>query len=1135
MKHFCKVFLVAVMVSLCFGSAETSAQSDSFHMRHISNIDGLNNAFVFDMLEDRHGFIWVAGISGVERFDGHSSVLFNADPGNPGSLPVNSSRVIKEYRDQIWVGTSGGVGVIDPATMSMFRPEVPGDLENMLVADIKTGLEEDLWVLFRNALLKFEPASENMLDLTPTLFRPDSTLNNVVMSRMAIINDSTIWIAGDNRVLHFNTRTGEFSLLEFDVPGISNVIGTNQWFFDFVESGHLILTSPVGVVIWDDVFSSPRLLTHLDDGRIRLADGAPQGVLGTIDGELWLATSYQGLFRIDINTLEMRHHYVRDNFDRGIRENDVHTVMKDSFNNIWIGYHDFGVTVLQHKQWSYELYVPFDVTGPLNPANSITDILEVSETRYWLGSVRGLHLYDINDGVLGTYFPFPDRAGTNFSGNHIGSMFRHNDQIYMFNNNVSFFRFDTRSRTFHFLEDVPDQVYFEEPIIENGRMLLGSVDQHSLRLGWYDLESGAYDSIPVPHLPDIYIEDDFFKALIPLRDKGGNFYAVAVYLGDIFTFNFLKLDVPNGKLSLLEPKLQVHSSISSIPVMSTVEDHVVALKDDRGLLKINLQTGQKELIFTELLRTASDHFPFKNIDDNGMIWIGTRTGVLRMDINGDSYNMFEADPDRKMLFFARVHLLPSGKMAASGDGGFVVFDPGNLVLEMPRSNILITEVRIGDQIINTLYDRSAATLGHLNNNLSLAFTGFNYRSPQQLLYRYRLRGQSDEWIDLGSQRQVYLANLPPGEYTFEVTAISRTGSIDTGMATFSFVISPPWWRTMPAYILFFVLMITGVFTVDRVMRRRVINQERERSREKELAQAREIQKAYDELQRAREKELTQAKEIAQAYENLKAAQEQLVQQEKLASLGQLTAGIAHEIKNPLNFVNNFSSVSMELLDEALHELKSNGSSDPGVIASEVEGILLDVKTNLSKIHEHGSRADSIVKSMLLHSRGGSGKMEPTDLNAVIREYVNLSYHGMRAGKQPIEVDIHLDLDDLVGEVPLISEDFSRVILNLCNNAFDAMREHQERLKSAGSNTGYRPSLRVRSGRSGERVRVDVEDNGPGIPDELNDKILQPFFTTKKGTSGTGLGLSITHDIIKAHGGMLDIDSVPGRTIFTVLI
>ncbi len=265
------------------------------------------------------------------------------------------------------------------------------------------------------------------------------------------------------------------------------------------------------------------------------------------------------------------------------------------------------------------------------------------------------------------------------------------------------------------------------------------------------------------------------------------------------------------------------------------------------------------------------------------------------------------------------------------------------------------------------------------------------------------------------------------------------------------------------------------------------------------------------------------KNLDNALTRLKATQNQMVQQEKLASLGQLTAGIAHEIKNPLNFVNNFSELNIELVDE-LKELIEEALPERNDDTEEMIDLLGDIKSNLQKVFEHGSRADGIVKSMLLHSRGGSGQKQPTNLNALVKEYVNLAFHGMRASKTPFNTDIEFDFDENIGTLPLIVEDFSRVILNLTNNAFDAMRDKLNALKQDSDSNDYKPKLTARSKKTNGTVIVEIEDNGPGIPQAQIEKVLQPFFTTKKGTDGTGLGLSITNDIIKAHGGELSVSS-----------
>ena len=276
---------------------------------------------------------------------------------------------------------------------------------------------------------------------------------------------------------------------------------------------------------------------------------------------------------------------------------------------------------------------------------------------------------------------------------------------------------------------------------------------------------------------------------------------------------------------------------------------------------------------------------------------------------------------------------------------------------------------------------------------------------------------------------------------------------------------------------------------------------------------------FNKLEDAKEK-------IEKAFIELQDAKDQLVQQEKLASLGQLSAGIAHEIKNPLNFVNNFSELSIELINELI----SDNSDGLGQRGEDIKDVLLDIRTNLLKIHQHGTRADQIVKSMLQQSRGSTGQMEPTDLNELVKEYVNLAYHGMRAGKNPINVEIQYDLDQSIREITLIAEDFSRVLLNLCHNAFDAMRSRSLSNIPLTGNTDldeadfYQPVLKLRTSRDNGSIVIEVEDNGIGVSEEIRDKILQPFFTTKKGTEGTGLGLSITNDIIKAHGGHLRIET-----------
>ena len=257
---------------------------------------------------------------------------------------------------------------------------------------------------------------------------------------------------------------------------------------------------------------------------------------------------------------------------------------------------------------------------------------------------------------------------------------------------------------------------------------------------------------------------------------------------------------------------------------------------------------------------------------------------------------------------------------------------------------------------------------------------------------------------------------------------------------------------------------------------------------------------------------------------LKAAQTQLIQSEKMASLGQLTAGIAHEIKNPLNFVNNFSELSIELAGELIEEIdKLSGTLDPKD-ADYLKGILRDVESNVKKINEHGKRADSIIRGMLLHSRGKAGEMQPTDLNALLAEYVALGYHGLRATDNTFNIKIETEYDPSIGLVNVIPQDISRVFLNLINNACYSTAQKKKELKDS-----YFPVLRVSTEKTPDKITIRIWDNGKGIPQAILDKIFNPFFTTKPAGSGTGLGLSISYDIIvQEHHGEVKVDSKEGE-------
>jgi len=318
-------------------------------------------------------------------------------------------------------------------------------------------------------------------------------------------------------------------------------------------------------------------------------------------------------------------------------------------------------------------------------------------------------------------------------------------------------------------------------------------------------------------------------------------------------------------------------------------------------------------------------------------------------------------------------------------------------------------------------------------------------------------------------------------------------------------------------------------SLDReIERNQLIASQNEELEKQVAARTAELTTANRELSDKQEEITAQRDQLSETVNELKTTQQQLIQSEKLASLGELTAGIAHEIQNPLNFVNNFAEVSIELVDEMGEEL-TNGDKEEAI------AIAADIKQNLEKIHHHGRRADSIVKGMLQHSRANSHVKEPTDINKLADEYLRLAYHGLRAKDKSFNADMVTTFADGLPEVNIVPQDIGRVLLNLYTNAFYAIQKKKESAVADYKPTVWLSTVLFTPPSRGRGVNITVRDNGIGIPDSIKDKILQPFFTTKPTGEGTGLGLSISYDIVaKGHGGKINIDSQAGDyTIFTI--
>jgi signal transduction histidine kinase len=587
-----------------------------------------------------------------------------------------------------------------------------------------------------------------------------------------------------------------------------------------------------------------------------------------------------------------------------------------------------------------------------------------------------------------------------------------------------------------------------------------------------------------------FIAEDGKQRLWIGTDGGLNLYD---YDQNIFTVfrstilsstNFFTTD-KNG-----EPWFGTYSSGGLVSV--NVEKGIItAFDESKGLL-------QNDLVFGQNGRIVKDEF--------GRFWLPTQRGLSVFDPETKSFvSYYEKDGfqpyDRRYVTIAT----SNGGIWIGGSHGLNHILPARLLeKDTTLPSIVITQVTINDSLYSkpdgAIFKQSVAytnaiKLKYWQKDLSFDFVALHYLRSEDNQYSWKLENYDKNWSAPSKERKASYTNLPSGKYVFRVKASNADGVWNEEGISFTIRILPPWWQTWWAYWIYLIILIVIGWRIHKFQKARTIRIERDKTRDRELIQAKEIEKAYTEL---------------------KATQSQLIQSEKMASLGELTAGIAHEIQNPLNFVNNFSEVNQELLEEMKEEIEKRN-------LDEVKLLVKDVIDNEQKINHHGKRADAIVKGMLQHSRSSNGVKEPTDINALADEYLRLSYHGLRAKDKSFNAVFKLQADEDLPKVDVVPQDIGRVLLNLINNAFYAVSE-----KTKAGIKGYNPEVIVLTTRLRDTIEIRVKDNGSGIPDSVKEKIFQPFFTTKPTGQGTGLGLSLSYDIVKAHGGELKVESTVGE-------
>ena len=1002
---------------------------------------------------DNAGIIWIGFFNGgLDRYNPATGIFkhYKNNPKDPRSLSEGLvSVILRDHKGILWVGTQNGLDRLDektgqfihyrnepgnPASLSCnFVRAVYEDHNNILW--IGTGFEYDLTTPNEGGLNRMEP-NGGFTRFMHDPKNPKSLVNNKVR---VICEDSRgiFWIgtAGNDGLHTMDREKGVFTKYPYNParpdqlsrPPINNDFDPVTFIKEDGSGAIWIGTNTSGMNRYD---TATRKITHYE-----ASNGYPDKGCFTAytsrDGVLWLG-SYQEtpfLYRVDPTV---------DRIKNIISGSIANCILEDKQGFLWLAVSGKGLQKYDHnKNLIHEF--KYDETDSINLANIyIYSIFQNQSDTLWLNTSSGLILFNkINSQFTRLlYKPNPDSKPEKFYASHAVEMIQDKNDLKWFATNRGLFRYN--------------------PLDQSLKQYFPQVD-----------DTGAISSVHI----DVVMEDD-----------QGDIWAGAWRMGGI------------NRMNKNTGRFKHYLDGFSIGVLYEDSEKTIWAGTATGLYRYDRETDLFSSFFEEQSNINSSLINSILEDDFKNLWVLTESSIIKLNPDRTHYFIYGKKYGIRTgsLLYAGITKTSAGDILIGNPDGVYSFSPNAMKINRTAPKIIITNFLINNQpvfsggqspLIEPIEGTTDIHLKYNQNILSFRFAAIDYRAPEANKYYTMLENFDNTWREAAGDNISTFVNVPPGKYIFRIESFNIDGT--KSEKAISIIISPPWWKTWWAYGFYGLLILIFSFFMNRVLRERAISHERQKAQIKELAQAKEIEKAYTEL---------------------KATQTQLIQSEKMASLGELTAGIAHEIQNPLNFVNNFSEVNKELLEEMKGEIK-NGNM------GEVAGIANNIIENEEKIMHHGRRADAIVRGMLQHSRISSGQKEPTDLNSLVDEYLRLAYYGLRAKDKSFQAKMQTDFDTTIGNVNMIPQDMSRVMLNLFNNAFYAVSE-----KAKTQPAGYEPMISVSTKRLSDKVEIRVKDNGIGISQKVMDKIFQPFFTTKPPGLGTGLGLSMSYDIIKAHGG-----------------
>ncbi|WP_121357051.1 sensor histidine kinase [Flavisolibacter nicotianae] len=1101
---------------------------ESLYFEHIGIEEGLTNTGITAILQDRKGFLWLGTLDGLYRYDGYTFRKYQLDPFDPNSLSQNFIYTL--WEDQygaIWMASYEGLCRFDRQTekFTRYKPLPGAKFSDPNISAINEDSNGMMWVgNHSGGLCRFNRETGQFLNE-----RFDLNYHKIYGGKADLHDDiaciykdraGTLWVgnrSGLHRVDVTRAKPGQLAQVRIthyqNDPGNPSGLSSN-YVVSVLEdkAGVLWVATDNGLNSLDRKTGSFRRFFHDPKNKYAISSSNMVSWIGTKlkedrEGNLWICTT-NGLNSLNKERTVFTAYWHDPDNPNSLSANRFSALEIDQSNTLWVGTFSgkLNKANLNNKAFHLVRHQPKNKQSLSN--DQVTAITEDAAGNLWIGTFGGgVNGWDKKNRQWKQFKHDParpnslrynevhavleDRHGHLWvaNGEMLSRLDRQTGECTHYNTNAANFQDEDHKTVFSMTED------------RQGLLWLGtgngvkSFDEKTGRFVHY-----YYDRADTTGIVD-------FTVLSVFADSRNNIW---IGHGSVGTD---KLDRQTGRFVHYRNNPSDSTSISSNIINCFFEDAGGRIWMGTSAGGLCCFDAGKQTFSTY---TTKQGLPGNTIysiveDQQKKLWLGTINGLSCFDPVTKTFTNYDYKDGLQGNAFAAGYRDrgagwkgKDGTLYFGGTNGFNFFNPADVKANSPIAPVVITQFKLFDKPVEGADETREMVLNHNQNYFSLEFSSLSFYNPAKNQYAYRLEGVDKDWVYSGSRHYVSYTNLDPGIYTFRVKGTNSDGVWNEQGTYMTIIIKPPWWRTRWAYAFYGLCLIAGVFAVDRFQRRRLAAKERERARERELAHAREIEKTYTELKRT---------------------QTQLIQAEKMASLGELTAGIAHEIQNPLNFVNNFSAVNKELAAEMQQELDRGNTEEARAIAR-------DIAANEEKIGDHGSRAGAIVKSMLQHSRKSSGQKEPADINAMVDEWLRLSYHGMRAKDKAFYAVTKTHYDSSVGKVDVQPQDMGRVFLNLYNNAFYAVQEKKKQL-----NDSFEPVVEVSTKKEGNQILITVKDNGTGMSPKVVDKVFQPFFTTRPAGEGTGLGLSLSYDVVtKGHGGELKVESREGTgTEFIVSI